>query len=119
MGFEDFVGGRLRCYKKLTNYAEVKGAVARPRRRWVQKMNGGLKGFRVSRPRKLTLKGFSMMLLPAGFAKIYAHIANRMNIDGVCPAIIFPTQWGFPILSHPSVRRKSVISLNRNLTYTP
>ena len=48
---------------------------------------------------------------------MYADIAKRINIDGVCPAIIYPTQWGFPVLSHPSVCRKSVISLNRDLTY--
>ncbi|KAB1199977.1 hypothetical protein CJ030_MR0G008822 [Morella rubra] len=111
MGFQDLVGGRLKWrYKKLTNTDEK---VARPRRRWVQKMNGRLKGLRLTRPRKLTLKAFSMMVLQIRIARIYADIANRMNTDGVCPAIIFPNQWGLPVLSHASVCRKSVVSLNR------
>ncbi|GMY22201.1 MTR_7g111200 [Fagus crenata] len=115
MGFQDLVGGHLRRrYKKLTNADEK---VARPRRHWVKKMNGRLKGLRLSRSRKLTLKAFSMMVFPARIARMYADIANRINIEGVCPAFIYPTQWGLPVLSHPSVCRKSVISLNRDLTY--
>jgi hypothetical protein len=114
MGFQNFFGRHLRCrYKKLNNADEK---VARPRRCWVQKRNGRLKGLRLSRSRKLILKAFSVMVLPIRIARFYADIANRMN-DSVCPAIVFPTQWGLPVVSHLSVRRKSVISFNKNLTY--
>lgn len=115
MGFQDLVGSRLRCrYKKLNNADEK---VARPRSCWVQKGNGrGLKGLRLSRSRKIILKAFSVMVSPIRIARIYGDIANRVN-DGVCPAIIFPTQWGLPVVSHLSASRKSVISFNKNLTY--
>jgi hypothetical protein len=114
MGFQDLVGKRLRCrYKKLNNADEK---VARPRSCWVQKGNGRLKGLRLSRSRKIIMKAFSVMVLPIRIARIYGDIANRVN-GGVCPAIIFPTQWGLPVVSHLSARRKSVISFNKNLTY--
>lgn len=114
MGFQDLVGRRLRCrYKKLNNADEKE---PRPRRCWVQRRNGQLKGLRLSRSRKLILKAFSVMVLPMRIARFYADIADRMN-SGVCPAIVFPTQWGLPVVSHLSVRRKSVISFNKNLTY--
>ncbi|XP_059458953.1 uncharacterized protein LOC132188493 [Corylus avellana] len=100
MGFQDLLSRRLRyCrYKKLNNADEK---VARPRSCWVQKRNGRLKGLRLSRSRKIILKAFSVMVLPIRIARIYADIVNRVN-DGVCPAIIFPTQWGLPVVSHLS-----------------
>ncbi|XVE63190.1 hypothetical protein DITRI_Ditri06bG0180400 [Diplodiscus trichospermus] len=95
-------------YEKLRNDPNK---VARPSRRWVKNMSGGLKGLRLSRSRKLSLKIFSI-------ARIYADIVGRMMMDaGLCPNIIFSTRWGLPTLSHPSLQgRKDHISLNTNFT---
>ncbi|BFG36687.1 hypothetical protein CerSpe_229610 [Prunus speciosa] len=99
MGFQ---GGRLGCqYEKLTKRNEK---VGRPGRHWVKKMNGRLKGLRLSRSRKLTLKIFSAVVWPSRFARICSDIVNRMKVDGAYPSIIFSTQWGLPVLSHSSVR---------------
>ncbi|XWS58034.1 hypothetical protein CRYUN_Cryun08bG0000500 [Craigia yunnanensis] len=102
-------GHPMQCrYEKLRNDPNK---VARPRRRWVKKINGGLKGLRLSRSRKLSLKTLSI-------ARIYADIVDRRKMDaGLCPNIIFSTHWGLPTLSHPSLQcRKEDISLNTNLT---
>ncbi|KAK9291707.1 hypothetical protein L1049_019656 [Liquidambar formosana] len=108
MGFQGVVGGHLRSrYEKLSSADEK---AVRPRRRWVKKMNGRLRGLRLARSRKLTLKAFSVILLPR-IAKIYADIVNRMKTEGICPAIIFSSHWGLPVLSHSSVKcRKSGLS---------
>lgn len=112
MGFQELAEGRLRSrYERLTT-DDVKAA--RPRRSWVKKMNGRLKGLRLSRSRKLILKGFSVVLFPRRVVRIYTDIVNRMMVDGICPTIIFSSQWGLPVLSHSSVKcRKSDISLYR------
>ncbi|GLT45405.1 hypothetical protein SLA2020_192380 [Shorea laevis] len=73
--------------------------VGRPRKRWVKKMKGGI---RLSRSRKLIFKAFSMVVLAGRVARVYADIIDRMKMDGLCPSIIFSTQWGLPVLSHPS-----------------
>ena len=106
MGFQDVVGGRLGChYEKLTKSNEK---VGRPGRHWVKKMNGRLKGLRLSRSRKLTLKIFSAVVWPSRFARICSDIVNKMKADGAYPTIIFSTQWGLPVLSHSSVRGCSI-----------
>ncbi|KAK3228983.1 hypothetical protein Dsin_000864 [Dipteronia sinensis] len=96
-------------YKKLT----CDEAAARPksRRCWVKKMNGGLRGLRLSRSRKLTLKATLpgvMVLRASKIVRImYGDILERiMNVDGLCPNIIFTTQWGLPVLAHPSLKSK-------------
>lgn len=91
--------------------------VASPgRRHWVKKMNGRLKGLRLSRSRRLTLKVFSVVVLSSRIGRIYTKVVNRMKIEGGCPAIIFSTQWGLPVLSHPSVKcGKKVSNIDRKL----
>ncbi|KAL5767020.1 hypothetical protein ACOSP7_013598 [Xanthoceras sorbifolium] len=110
MSFQDMLWDRrVRCrYEKLTDDDKEKVAAARPRNRrcWVKKMNGGLKGLRLSRPRKLTLKSLPVMVLPSKIVKIYADILESMKMDGLCPNIIFTTQWGLPVLAHPSLKCK-------------
>ena len=111
MGFQDIVGGRLRCrYERLSGIDHEK--VTKPAGRcWVKKTNGRLKGLRLSRSRKLTLKVFSVVVFTSRIARIYNEIVNRMSIDGVYPNVIFTSQWGLPVLSHSSVKcRKSVVS---------
>ncbi|XVF56885.1 hypothetical protein PTKIN_Ptkin06aG0156300 [Pterospermum kingtungense] len=94
-------------YEKLRNDPNKE----RPRKRWVKKMRGGLKGLRLSRSRKLSLKIFSI-------ARIYIDIVDRMKMDaGICPNIMFSTHWGLPTLSHPKFHsKKDLISLNTNWT---
>ncbi|KAJ9186081.1 hypothetical protein P3X46_005623 [Hevea brasiliensis] len=79
-------------------------------------MNGGLKGLRLSRSRKLTFKALSVMVLPSRIVRMYADIISRIKMDDLYPNIIFSTQWGLPILFHPSVKcRRSAIFLQRSL----
>lgn len=75
----------------------------RPRRRWPKRMNIKLKGLRISGHRKLKLKAFSVVFWPRKIAKIYADVLDKiMKINGTCPGIIFSSQLGFPVLSHPT-----------------
>ncbi|XP_021623957.1 uncharacterized protein LOC110623355 [Manihot esculenta] len=103
MGVQDIVGKHLRYrYKKLISSEEE---LARPRSSsCVKKMNGGLKGLRLWRSRKLILKALSVMVLPSRIARVYADIISRIKMDDLYPNIIFYTQWGLPVLSHPSVK---------------
>ncbi|KAJ9180410.1 hypothetical protein P3X46_008657 [Hevea brasiliensis] len=115
MGIQDIVGLHLRYrYEKLISSDEK---LAKPRRRsWLKKMNGGLKGLRLSRSRKLTFKALSVMVLPSRIATVYADIISRIKMEDFYPNIIFSTQWGLPVLSHPSVKcRRNAIYLRRKL----
>ncbi|GLT30104.1 hypothetical protein SLA2020_049240 [Shorea laevis] len=94
-------------YEKL-KHGGVTTKVGRPRKRWVRKMKGGI---RLSRSRKHFFKAFSMVVLAGRVARVYADIIDRMKMDGLCPSIIFCTQWGLPVLSHPSLKcRKTTFS---------
>ncbi|KAI4301632.1 hypothetical protein L6164_034892 [Bauhinia variegata] len=108
MGFQYFGSRRWRCgYDKLTSSDQK---LARPRRRWVKYMNGSLRGLRLSKSKKLSLRAFSAIVLAGRIAKLYTDIVDRMSMESIYPAIVFPTQWGFPVLSHQSVFcRKSYI----------
>lgn len=108
MGLQDLVGGGLRFqYEKLSKRNEKNGRSGR--HIWVKKMNGRLKGFRLSRSRKFTLKVFSVVW-PIRIARIYSEIVNRLKIDGVYPNIVFCTQWGLPVLSHSSVKFRETVA---------
>ncbi|KAI6695479.1 hypothetical protein NL676_023189 [Syzygium grande] len=117
MGLQDIGAGRFRYqYEKLINVDEK---TTRPRGRWVRNVNGKLKALRLSRSRKLTLRAFSLIALPSKMARIYRDIVNRMNLDGIYPAITFSSQWGLPVLSHSSVKcRRGVVSLDRRWACT-
>ncbi|OWM72354.1 hypothetical protein CDL15_Pgr018239 [Punica granatum] len=105
MGLQEIVAGRLRhCQYQKLMCSDDKGSEVRQRGRWVKRANGRLKGIRISRSRKLTLRAFSMYLFPSRIARIYSGIVSRMNVDGICPAIVFSTHWGLPVLSHSSVK---------------
>ncbi|GLT45385.1 hypothetical protein SLA2020_192190 [Shorea laevis] len=94
-------------YEKLKHSDETTN-VGRPRKHWVKKMKGGI---RLSRSRKLIFKAFSMVVLAGRVARVYADIIDRMKMDGLCPSIIFSTQWGLPVLSHTSLKcRKTTFS---------
>ncbi|KAL3573322.1 hypothetical protein D5086_023935 [Populus alba] len=110
MGFEAVAGMRSRFrYEKLGNDEEQyhEKLMARPRRRhcWVKKMNGRVKGLRLSRSRKLTFKALSVILMPSPssrIAKVYAHIIDRIKIMddlNLYPNIILSTRWGLPVRS--------------------
>ncbi|XP_011023903.1 PREDICTED: uncharacterized protein LOC105125237 [Populus euphratica] len=112
MGFEAVAGMHSRFrYEKLSNDEEQyhEKLIARPRRRhcWVKKMNGRVKGLRLSRSRKLTFKALPVILMPSPssrIAKVYAHIIDRIKIMddlNLYPNIILSTRWGLPGLSHP------------------
>ncbi|KAJ6883219.1 transmembrane protein 184B-like [Populus alba x Populus x berolinensis] len=110
MGFEAVAGMRSRFrYEKLGNDEDQyhEKLMARPRRRhcWVKKMNGRVKGLRLSRSRKLTFKALSVILMPSPssrIAKVYAHIIDRIKIMddlNLYPNIILSTRWGLPVRS--------------------
>ncbi|KAE9589527.1 hypothetical protein Lalb_Chr21g0309951 [Lupinus albus] len=66
-------------------------------------MNGRLRGLRLSRSRKLSLMAFSAILLPRRkLVRIYNDVVNQMSLENMCSAIVLPTQWGLPIIFHPS-----------------
>ncbi|XAR52783.1 hypothetical protein NMG60_11021036 [Bertholletia excelsa] len=114
MGFQYVVEGRQRArYERLTSIDEK---VARPRRRWVAKMNGKLKGLRIPRSRKLNWRAFSLVLLPRRIVEIYAEVLGRMKMDDMYPTIVFSGQWGLPMLSYSSSRCRNAISVPRNLS---
>ncbi|KAI8028047.1 hypothetical protein LOK49_LG02G02521 [Camellia lanceoleosa] len=111
MGFQD---DRWRTrYEKLTSIDDEK--TARPRRRWVTKMNGKLRGLRLSRSRRVNWKAFSIVILPRKITDMYADIVSRTKMDDICPTIVFSGPWGLPFLSHSNAKCKSAISLHRNL----
>ncbi|KAL6951973.1 hypothetical protein U1Q18_035595, partial [Sarracenia purpurea var. burkii] len=104
--------GRWRSrYEKLSSIDE-KGA--RPRRGWVTKMNGKLKGLRLSRSRKLNWKAFSIVLSPRRIAEMYNDIVNRLMMDDTGPSIIFSGQWGLPVLSPSKLNCRSAMSVHRS-----
>ncbi|KAF9669784.1 hypothetical protein SADUNF_Sadunf13G0000400 [Salix dunnii] len=117
MGLKAIAGMHSRFrYEKLINGEDQyhEKLMARPRRRhcWVKRMNGRIKGLRLSRSRKLSFKALSVILMPgpsSRIAKVYAHIIDRIKIMddlNLYPNIIFSTCWGLPGLSHlhPSVK---------------
>ncbi|XP_052192634.1 uncharacterized protein LOC127801474 [Diospyros lotus] len=114
MAAQDIAGGRWRTrYEKLTRTDEK---AARPRRRWVTRMNGKLKGLRLSPPRRLNWKAFSIVILPRRVSEIYSNIVKEiMKMDDICPAIVFSGQWGLPVLSHSNAKYRASISLHRSL----
>ncbi|KAL1833363.1 hypothetical protein ACET3Z_003014 [Daucus carota] len=92
---------RILIKQRKLSYLDEK--MAQPRRRWPKRMNIKLKGLRISGHRKLKLKAFSVALWPRKIAKLCADILDKiMKIDGACPGIIFSSQLGFPVLSHPT-----------------
>lgn len=83
---------------------------------WVKSLNGKLRGLRLSRSRKF----FSTMLYSTRIVRIYNDIVNKiMNMENSYPVIVLPTQWGLPVLSHPSVvcRRSVMVPPNRKVTF--
>lgn len=126
MGLQYLATKRMRCgYEKLTtsgstdDQKKMNIRVGR-RRSWVKSVNGRLRGLRLSRSRKLSLGAFSTVLLSSRrIVRIYTHVANRMNMENIYPTIVLPTQWGLPVLSHPSSvvcrRRMWLISIRNVL----
>lgn len=111
-----FEGHLSTRYEVLTS---VDPEVERPRRCWSKKMNRRLKGFRVSRLRKLNWKAYSVVIWSRKLARIYAEVVNRiLKIQDVCPGIIFSCQWGLPVLSHPNANcRRRALKLERNYSF--
>jgi hypothetical protein len=97
-------------YEKLTN----KRMMMRVRKRcnWVKSLNGRLRCLRLSRSRKF----FSTVLFSSRIVRIYNEVVNRiMNMESSYPVIVLPTQWGLPVLSHPS--RSVMVSSNRKVIF--
>ncbi|KAH7867332.1 hypothetical protein Vadar_032045 [Vaccinium darrowii] len=117
MNFRFLVGGRWRRrrsnrYEKLHSINEKAVAGPRPRPRWMAKMNGKLKGFRLPRSRKLNWKAISGVTFPTAIARIYYDIVRRTKMEDICSGVTFSGQWGLPVLSHSSVER--TIPLHRD-----
>ncbi|GAA0164577.1 hypothetical protein LIER_20175 [Lithospermum erythrorhizon] len=116
MGFQQFMEGRWNGrYERLGSNDERAG---RSKRRWVKKLNGRLRGIRLSRSRRLNWKAFSFVLLPKRIARFYADIMKRVNMEDVYPAITFSYHWGLPVLSHSNNLRcrNSGIVFDRTLS---
>jgi hypothetical protein len=97
-------------YEKLTN----KRMMMRVRKHcnWVKSLNGRLRGLRLSRSRKF----FSTVLFSSRIVRIYNEVVNRiMNMESSYPVIVLPTQWGLPVLSHPS--RSVIVPSNRKVIF--
>lgn len=57
-------------------------------------------------PKMLKLRD-SWVILQKLVVEMYCEIMSRTKLEGiVCPTIIFSSQWGLPILSHPTVAGK-------------
>nr|XP_009603513.1 uncharacterized protein LOC104098476 [Nicotiana tomentosiformis] len=110
LNFEDIMLPEMGFQGRYVRLGEVEDlkVASRPRRCWlIKKMNGRLKGIKLSRSRKLNWKAFSMVILPRRIARIYGEIVKRMkNMEDVCPAIVFSCHWGFPVLSHSTVKSR-------------
>ncbi|CAF1920996.1 unnamed protein product [Brassica napus] len=85
-------------YQKLSHHC-VK---VKTRHNWGKKIEGGSKGFRLNRPRKLVLKA---LVLPRRFFSIYTRIADKMNREGFYSNLILSSHWGFPIVSENKLRK--------------
>ncbi|CAL0300169.1 unnamed protein product [Lupinus luteus] len=84
---------------------------------WVKSMNGRLRGLRLSRSRKVSVRAFSAILLPSRIlVRIYNDVVNQMNLENMCSATVLATQWGLPVLSHPSIVCRNVTPLDRKVT---
>lgn len=95
-------------YQRLRDEAE---RAVRPRRRWLWKVKGKVRSFRVSPSKRL--KWMRFIVVPRRIAELYAGIVKTMRKDEVYPTIIFSCQWGLPVLSHPTVDcRKRAVSLH-------
>lgn len=87
-------------YKKLNVGEKPMGMP----RRWIilKKMNRRLKGFKLTNTRKLKWRSFWIALMPKRTLRICCAILNRLKVDGAYPAIVYSSQWGLPVLSHPT-----------------
>ncbi|KAI3788761.1 hypothetical protein L2E82_01536 [Cichorium intybus] len=108
MGVQELI---QRChntgYKKLTG---GKKSMGMPRRcRTLKKINGRLKGFKLISTRKLKWRSFWIALMPKRTLRICCDILNRLKVDGAYPAIVFSSQWGLPVLSHPTSKCRNPI----------
>lgn len=107
-------------YKKLTNEDEDAERPKRRRRRWVKQMNGRVMGFCVSQRRRLNWRRISMVIMPSKAVGIYADFSSRIRIHWAYPTVILSSQWGLPVLSHPSLtvapKKCGVVSLNRKIS---
>lgn len=85
--------------------------MVRLRRRWSRKVNIKLKGIRRNGHKKFKWKTFCVVVWPRKIARIYSDIVGKiLKMDGTCPGIIFCSQFGFPVLSHPTAEcRRSAL----------
>ncbi|KAL0364912.1 UNVERIFIED_CONTAM: hypothetical protein Sangu_0588800 [Sesamum angustifolium] len=112
--FQESGGGRWRGrYERLYDSNEER--TVRTRRFLMRRVDGRVKGVKLSRARKLNWKPFSIMFV---LSRKIAGFVRRLKMDDACPAIIFSCQWGLPVISHSSVnRRQTPISSYRGLTW--
>ncbi|BAT86165.1 hypothetical protein VIGAN_04379000 [Vigna angularis var. angularis] len=115
LGWQYLASKRTRCgYEKLTSSSEK--MMRDGRRCWVKSVNGRLRGLRLSRCRKLSL---AVVLFSSRIVRLYTEVVNSMNMENIYPAIVLSTQWGLPVLSHPShvCRSRRTIPLHRKLSF--
>ncbi|KAK4282661.1 hypothetical protein QN277_014010 [Acacia crassicarpa] len=119
MGFHYFGERRMRRgYDRLTSCDDQKMSRSNTTtRRWIKCLKGRLRGFRLLKCKKVSVKAISAVLISSKIVRMYSDIVNRLNLETVRPAIVLSTQWGLPVLSHPSVIcRNSVAPISRKVT---
>jgi len=55
------------------------------------------------------------VVIPKRVSEFYAELLSMMRVDAVFPTINFSSsQWGLPVLSHPSVvnKKRQIVSLH-------
>ncbi|KAL2460659.1 Uncharacterized protein Adt_44079 [Abeliophyllum distichum] len=92
-------------YERLARSDEK---AARPKLFWMKKINGRLRGVRLSRSRKLSWKPFFVALrLSKRIARMYDDFVKRMKMDEAYRATTFSCQWGLPVFFHLSVNGRN------------
>lgn len=87
-------------YEKLANEDQKCG---RARGGWVK--YGRMRGLRIWRSRKISVKMSSYALTLTRIVRVYNEVVKLMDLESVCPAISLRTYWGIPVISHPSLVR--------------
>ncbi|KAL9229481.1 hypothetical protein vseg_004943 [Gypsophila vaccaria] len=80
--------------------------VSRVRRRcfWVKKTNGKmLKGVKMSKPKRVNWKAYSLIVFPRKIARIYREVVKKLIELNCGSNLILTSTWGIPVLSHASL----------------
>ncbi|KAH0451246.1 hypothetical protein IEQ34_018545 [Dendrobium chrysotoxum] len=99
-GIRNVLRGSLRSnYRRLIYDSEN----ARPRGRWLRRIDGKVFGLRLNWCRRFKWRCFSSVLMPRKVADLCSEMKEKVKQNAVLvPTIFFASQWGISILSNPS-----------------